>query len=54
MGLGHPALALHLETQEPRSFEHGAPKVPCKEAIARKAMKNKEGMVSVRREGVEE
>jgi hypothetical protein len=50
-------LALHLEIQEPTSFEpthDGAPKVPCKEAIARNAMKSKDGMIAIRRERVEE
>jgi hypothetical protein len=48
-------LALHLETQEVTFFEliHGAPKVPCKEAIARKATKSKDGMIAVRRERVD-
>jgi len=32
----------------------GAPKVPCKEAIARNATKSKDGMMAVRRERVEE
>jgi len=47
--LGPPILALHLETQEPRLFDpwihDGAPKVPCKEAIARNATKRKDGMI---------
>jgi hypothetical protein len=54
MGL---CLALHLETQEPKSFEpmhDGAPKVPCKEAIVRNATKSKDGMIAFRRERVEE
>jgi hypothetical protein len=54
MGRVHPVLALHLETQEPKSLLHGAPKVPCKEAIARNAIRNKDGMIAVRRERVEE
>jgi hypothetical protein len=53
MGLGHPVLALHFDIQEPK-LAHGAPKVPCKEAIARNAMKNKDGMIAIRRERVEE
>lgn len=53
MGLANPVLALHLEIQEPKSL-HGAPKVPCKEAIARNATKNKDGIIAVKREGVEE
>jgi hypothetical protein len=52
-----PVLALHLAIQEPKSCEpmhDGAPRVPCKEAIAINATKNKDGIIAVRRERVEE
>jgi hypothetical protein len=50
-------LALHLETQECKSFEpahDGAPNVPCNEAIAINATKSKDGMIAIRRERVKE
>jgi hypothetical protein len=53
--LSNPVLALHLAIQELKSCEplhDGAPKVPCKEAIAINATRSKDGIIAVRRERV--